>query len=61
MSSALSMAKRNLVNMVSITAVSGMVLLALLAARHLLYDGFTPMSRSHAIDQPTKSHGATPS
>jgi hypothetical protein len=32
-SSTLSMATRNLVNMVAITAVSGVVLLALLAAR----------------------------
>ena len=34
MSSTLSMAKHNLVNMVAITAVSGAVLLALLAAKH---------------------------
>ena len=34
MSSALSMAKHNLINMVAITAVSGAVLLALLAAKH---------------------------
>ena len=33
-SSTLSMARHNLVNMVAITAVSGAVLLALLAARH---------------------------
>jgi hypothetical protein len=33
-SSTLSMATRNLVNMVAITAVLGAVLLALLAARH---------------------------
>jgi hypothetical protein len=33
-SSALSMVKQSLVNMVAITAVSGAVLLALLAARH---------------------------
>ena len=33
-SATLSMAKHNLVNMVAITAVSGAVLLALLAARH---------------------------
>jgi hypothetical protein len=33
-SSTLSMATHNLVNMVAITAVSGAVLLALLAARH---------------------------
>ena len=33
-SATLSMARHNLVNMVAITAVSGAVLLALLAARH---------------------------
>ncbi len=33
-SSTLSMAKHNLVNMVAVTAVSGAVLLALLAAKH---------------------------
>jgi len=33
-SSTLSMAKHNLVNMLAITAVSGAVLLALLAAKH---------------------------
>jgi hypothetical protein len=33
-SSILSMATHNLVNVVAITAVSGMVLLALLAAKH---------------------------
>ena len=33
-SSTLSMAKHNLVHMLAITAVSGAVLLALLAARH---------------------------
>ena len=33
-SSPLSMAEHNLVNMVTITAVSGVVLLALLAAKH---------------------------
>ena len=33
-SSTLSMAARNLINMVATTAVSGAVLLALLAARH---------------------------
>ena len=37
------------------------VLLALLAARHLRYDGFTPTNRSHSIDQPTKSRSAAPS
>ena len=41
-SSALSMAAHSLVNMVGITAISGAVLLVLLAARHLRYDGFTP-------------------
>ena len=34
MSSTLSMAKHNLVNMVAITAVSGAVLLTMLAAKH---------------------------
>jgi hypothetical protein len=34
-SSALSMAAHNLINMVAITAISGAVLLALLAAMHL--------------------------
>jgi hypothetical protein len=33
-SSTMSMATHNLVNMVAVTAVSGMVVLALLAARH---------------------------
>ena len=33
-SSTMSMAKHNLVNMVGVTAASGAVLLALLAARH---------------------------
>jgi hypothetical protein len=33
-SSTLSMATRNLINMVAVTAVSGAVLLGLLAARH---------------------------
>jgi hypothetical protein len=34
LSSTLSMATRNLINMVAVTAVSGAVLLGLLAARH---------------------------
>jgi len=34
-SSTLSIAKHNLLNMVALTAVSGAVLLALLAAKHL--------------------------
>ena len=59
-SSALSMATHNLVNMVVITLLSGGILLALLTAKHLRYDGLTPMSRSHAIDQQTKSRGAIP-
>ena len=41
-SSTLWMATQNLVNMVAITAVSGMVLLALLVARHLRYDESHP-------------------